>query len=262
MDAHRVEVLDGADDDAVVRTVADHLHLELLPSDQAFFDQQLVGGGQVQAALADLLELLRVVGNAAARAPQRETGSDDHGKARTADLGLDAALHRPGLFQRVRNTTLRGVQPNGRHRVLELQPVLGLLDGMLVGADHLHAVLGQHAVAVQVERAVQCGLTAHGGQHGIGAFLGDDGFHNLPSDGFDVRGIRHARVGHDRRRVAVDEDDAVAFLAQGLAGLGAGVVEFAGLADDDRACANDEDALEVGALRHVNAPGKAPTSGR
>ena len=37
---------------------------------------------------------------------------------------------------------------------------------------------------------------------------------------------------------------------QGLAGLGAGVVELAGLADDDGAGADDEDLLDVGALGH------------
>ena len=39
--AHRVDVLDGADDDAVVRLVADHLHLELLPAEHALLDQHL-----------------------------------------------------------------------------------------------------------------------------------------------------------------------------------------------------------------------------
>ena len=68
------------------------------------------------------------------------------------------------------------------------------------------------------------------------------------------------RVGHDRRRVAVDEDDAVALLAQRLAGLGAGVVELAGLADDDRAGADDEDGFQVGALRHGFSRG--PSQGR
>jgi hypothetical protein len=43
---------------------------------------------------------------------------------------------------------------------------------------------------------------------------------------------------------------AVTLVAQGLAGLGAGVVELAGLADDDRAGADDEDGLEVSALWH------------
>ena len=47
-----------------------------------------------------------------------------------------------------------------------------------------------------------------------------------------------------------DEDDAVALLAQRLAGLRTGIVEFAGLADDDRAGADDQDALDVGALAH------------
>ena len=40
--AHRVEVLDRADDDAVVLPVAHDLHLEFFPAEQRFLDQQLV----------------------------------------------------------------------------------------------------------------------------------------------------------------------------------------------------------------------------
>src|SRR3546814_11442015 len=58
--------LDGADDDAVVRAVADHLHLELLPAEHLFLDQHLVDRRQAQAALYDLLVFLAVVGDAAA----------------------------------------------------------------------------------------------------------------------------------------------------------------------------------------------------
>jgi hypothetical protein len=57
------------------------------------------------------------------------------------------------------------------HRVLELQAVLGLVDGLGRGADQLDLVLVQHAVAPQVQRAVQRGLAAHGGQDGVGASL-------------------------------------------------------------------------------------------
>ena len=42
----------------------------------------------------------------------------------------------------------------------------------------------------------------------------------------------------------------VALFAQRLAGLGAGVIELAGLTDDDRAGADDEDALDVCAFWH------------
>ena len=53
-------------------------------------------------------------------------------------------------------------------------------------------------------------------------------------DGFDIHAVGHFGVGHDGRGVGVEEDDRVPLLLEGLAGLGARIVEFAGLADDDR----------------------------
>src|SRR5207248_6792407 len=58
------------------------------------------------------------------------------------------------------------------------------------------------------------------------------------------------RVGHDGGGVRVDEDDAVALLTERLTRLGAGVVELAGLADHDRARADEEDGADVGAAGH------------
>ena len=48
--AHRVEVLDRADDDAVVRLVADHFHLEFLPAQHRFLDQHFVHRREFEAA--------------------------------------------------------------------------------------------------------------------------------------------------------------------------------------------------------------------
>jgi hypothetical protein len=116
--------------------------------------------------------------------------------------------------------------------------------------DQLDLVFVEHAVVPQVERAVQRGLATHGGQDGVGALLGDDLLDRLPGDGLDVGDVGRGRVGHDRGGVAVDQDDLVTLFAQRLAGLHAGVVELAGLANDDGAGADDEDALDVGALWH------------
>jgi hypothetical protein len=77
--------------------------------------------------------------------------------------------------------------------------------------------------------------------------LGD----GLDLERLDVGRIGHLRVGHDRRRVAVHQHDAVAIGAQRLAGLSPGIVEFAGLTDHDRPGAEDQDALEVVASRHL-----------
>jgi hypothetical protein len=92
-----------AHDDAVVGTVAHDLHLELFPADQRLLDQQLVGRRQVQAALADLLELLGVVGDAAAGAAEREARADHHREAGAACFRGDAPLHRLRVVQRVRD---------------------------------------------------------------------------------------------------------------------------------------------------------------
>ena len=252
MDAHRVKVLDGANDDAVVRLVANHLHLELFPADEAFLDQQFLGGREVEPALADFLELVGVVGDAAPGPAQGEAGSDHHRKARPFDLGRDLLLHSQGFFHRMGDAAARRTQADTGHGVLELQPILGLFNGLFVGADHLDAVLGEHTMLVQVQRAIQGSLATHRWQHRVGTLLGDDLFDHLPGDGLDVGRIGHLRVGHDRRRVAVDEDEAVALFAQRLAGLGSRVIEFAGLANDDRASPDDENGAKVGALRHLH----------
>ena len=51
MHAHRIDVFDRADDDAIVFLVAHHLHLELFPAQHRFFDQHFGGRRGVDAAL-------------------------------------------------------------------------------------------------------------------------------------------------------------------------------------------------------------------
>ena len=101
---------------------------------------------------------------------------------------------------------------------------------------------------------VQGRLAAQVGQQGIRAFLFNhrrDAFHG---QGLNVGVVRHAGVGHDGGGVGVHQNDVVAFGPEGLAGLGAGVVELAGLADDDGAGADDEDFADVFAFCHGMMP--------
>jgi len=57
VDAHRVEVLDRADDHDVVRAVADYLELELVPRLQGVFDEDLSNGRGCQTELYLPVEL-------------------------------------------------------------------------------------------------------------------------------------------------------------------------------------------------------------
>ena len=113
---------------------------------------------------------------------------------------------------------------------------------------------------MQGHGGVQGGLAAERGQQDQFAlraeafhfrdFAHDDFFDAFGRDGLDVGAVGEFRVGHDGGRVGIDEDDAVAFFLEGLAGLGAGIIKFAGLADDDGPGADDEDGMNVGAFRH------------
>ena len=87
-----------------------------------------------------------------------------------------------------------------------------------------------------------------------GRSLRDDFFEVSAAERFDVGAVGQFGIGHDGRRIGVDEDDFVAVGAQRFGGLGSGVVEFAGLADDDGAGADDQDAVEVVSARHLAAP--------
>ncbi len=310
MHPHRIDVLDGADDDAVIRLVADDLHLVFLPAEHALLDQHLVGGGGVEAALDDLEEFLAVIGDAPARAAEREGGADNgrqphmrEGLERLAervflvalaplvlvgrpfglelrlpalrarDLQLGEVFLAVGLLQRggIGEGRAGRLEADLRHRVAEEGAVLGLVDGGGVRADHLDAEFVEHAHLLEREGGVERGLAAHGGQEGeaacaVAALLLDDLRDDFRGDRLDIGRVREVGIGHDRGRVRIDQHDPVALGAQRLAGLGAGIIELAGLADHDGTGPDDQDGGDVGTLGHEDSrtrpAGRAPSGTR
>ena len=239
--AHRVEVLDRADDDAVVAAVAHHLHLVFFPADHRFLDQQLVGRRGVQAALADRLEFLAVVGDAAAGAAQREgrAGSRSDSRSRTAPRAPPPCCAR--CRARADASPISDI-------AAEFLAVLGHVDGPRRRRSSRRCML-EHALAARSSAVLSAVWPPMVGSSASRPLLLDDARDDAPVDRLDVDRIGRLRVGHDGGRVGVHQDDPVALLAQRLAGLRAGVIELARLADDDRTGADDQDALDVGTLR-------------
>ena len=151
---------------------------------------------------------------------------------------------------------LRQVEPDLEHGVFELEAVFAFFDGLRIGADHAHAVLGQRAGIPQRHGAIQRRLSAEGWEQCIRLFDHDDLFHHLGVDRLDVSPVSELRIGHDGGRIGVDEHHLIAFFTQSLTGLNAGVVELTTLADDDGAGADDEDAMDGGVFRHEGAWGE------
>ncbi len=243
VDPHGVQVLDRADDDHVVLEVPHHLQLELLPPDHRLFEQDRVDPARVEPPLDDSVEALRVVGGPPPGPPKGEARPYDH---RIADLLGD----RPGLFQGTGVPASRNLQADLLHGGLEQLPVLGLLDRIRVGPDHLHPVGREHPLLGQLGSGVQRGLASHGRQQGVRPLLLDDLCHVLGENRFDVGPVRNERIGHDGGRIAVDQDDLVPFLLERLARLRAGIIEFACLADHDRPGSDNQDLLDVIPARH------------
>ena len=171
--------------------------------------------------------------------------------------------------QRLDLMRARRREADAAHRLAETLAILGLVDGLGGRADHLDIIFVEHAHLLQRERAIERRLAAHRRQQGEAArhrvaLLGDDLGDDLGRDRLDIGAIGHIRIGHDRRRIGIDEDDPIALRAQRLAGLGAGIVEFAGLADDDRAGANDHNGRNIRPAGHrsVGSPPPGAPEGR
>ena len=84
--------------------------------------------------------------------------------------------------------------------------VFTLFDGVNFCADQLNVVLLENSEFVQCHRSVQCGLTTQRRQNGVGLFFGDDGFDDLRGDRLDIGCVGEIWIGHDCRRVRVDQN--------------------------------------------------------
>ena len=201
-------------------------------------------GESVEAAADHRRRTLRGCRRRRAAAAEREAGPDRRtaGRSPCSDLA--------GFVERVHRPAAADLQADLLHRLLEQLAVFGLGDHVGPGADHLDAELLQHAVRGQVHRQVQPGLAAERRQEGVGPLGLDDLGDDLPGERLDVRAVGHVGVGHDRGRIRVDQHDLVTLFAQGLAGLRARIIELAGLADDDRPGADEQDLVDVVASRH------------
>ena len=249
VDAHRIEVLDGADDDHVVVGVAEQLELELLPPHQRLVDHHLVDRRDVQCAGQQLIELLRVVHHGRPRPTERERRPDAQRETELLRglLALEEALRR-GL-RRHRHADFA-------HQLAEALAVLGDVDRVDVDPDHLHPILLPDAHLLAGDREVQRGLAAHRGQHRIDVVQLEHLLDGGRLERLEVDVVRHDRVGHDGGGVRIDEGDLNALFAEGARRLGSRVIEFAGLSDDNGSAADDQDGLDARVFGHFFFAGR------
>ena len=183
-----------------------------------------------------------VVREAAAVAAERERRPDDGGNRRAVEVG-----------DRLDDARFGHLEPAALHRVAEELAVLRAADDVHPRAEELDAELLEHPGGVELDREVQRRLPAERRKERVRALAPEHVGDALEVERLDVRPVGEPGVGHDRRRVRVDDDRPVAVLAQHLERLAAGVVELARLPDHDRARADHADRVDVAAGRHQRA---------
>src|SRR3954468_19194855 len=105
---------------------------------------------EIEPAREDLDQLLPVVGDAPARAAERERGTDDHGEADLA-AKLDAVL------DVVDEHRLRRVEADLCHCIFEEQAVFRLFDRLKLRADEFDVVLLEYATIGKFDGEVESG---------------------------------------------------------------------------------------------------------
>ena len=212
MHAHRVEVFNRANDDAVVVFIAYNFHLVLFPAENRLLNQQFMRRRRIKTAFANCQKFVFIVGNTAARTTHRERRTN---QGREADLFLRCQSFVHGVADK----RFRARQTDFFHRFFKAAAVFRLVNRVFGRANQLDVVFRQYAVARQIQRTVQGSLPAHCGQNRIRPLLGDNLLHRLPHNRLDVGNIRHFRVGHNRGGVGIHQNDFIAFFTQSLAGL-------------------------------------------
>src|SRR6266542_1126042 len=208
----------------------------------------------LDAERAALEQLVAAGREAAAGAAQRVRRTHDEREA-------NAVGERDSLVDGVHGERFGHGLADADQQLLEGLAILRLLDRGQRRAEKTHAVSLQHAGLRERDREIQSGLPAQRGKQTVRALLRDDALEHFDCERLDVRHVRDARVGHDRRGIRVHEHGLDAFFPKRATRLRSRVIELRGLPDRDRPRADDEDlhprratASRTSAMKRSNTP--------
>src|SRR5664280_844047 len=157
VDAHRIEVLDRADDDHVVVHVAHQFEFVLFPTEYGLFQQHFVNRREIESLGQQIHQLFAVIGDAPATTAERERRPQDQGESE-----LCAELQ--PILQVIDERGARGFQTDLRHRIFEEQAIFRFLDGFQLRADEDDVVLVEYTAVGQFDSQVQSRLSTDGRQ--------------------------------------------------------------------------------------------------
>ena len=165
--------------------------------------------------------------NAAARSAECKGRADD-------DWVADPFHKALGFFHVMNDVGIRYRFAEFIHQGTEQIAVFRFMDSVQLSPQDFNIEFFQNSRFIQFDRHIEAGLPAKCRKQCIRALFSKDAADKLQCNRLDIHLVGDFGIGHDRRRIRVDQDNAVALFFQGEAGLCARIVEFCCLADNDR----------------------------
>ncbi len=246
MHAHCVDVLDETDGYFLAFGIPDHFQLQFLPSDNRFFNEDLINKTYRESPCGHNTQFFDIVYSTTACAAHGVSGTD-YDRVTKLISNLFRLLHIESKL------AFWHLDSKPVHCVFECATVFTPLYGIHLNPDDFDSILIKHAGTCEFRRQIKPALAAKIRQQGIRPLLFDDFRHILQVKWLDVCYICHTRIRHNCRRVGIDQHNFIAKFSKGLAGLSTGVIELTGLSNDDGAGANNHYFVNVISFRHTKS---------
>ena len=125
------------------------------------------------------------------------------------------------------------------HRLFKFETVFRFFDGLRSCSDQAHIVLFQKSCLLKLHGKVQSCLASQCRKHAVRLFFDNQLFYDLYGQRLNINSVCNVFIGHNGRRIGVEQNNLNAFLFQRTARLCSGVVKLCRLSDDNRTGTDD-----------------------
>ena len=233
MDTDRVYIFHVADDDTVIRFITHDFIFDFFPAGYRPFDKNLINRAEFNTPRCYHEQFIIIIGNTAASPPQGEGRPYNDWVADFFSKGHG----RRNVFE---NIAFRYRLIDVFHGFFEEFAVFRFFNSRKTCPQQLYMILFQYAGIGQFDSHIQSHLAPQCRQQTVRTFLFDDFCHIIQGNRFYINPVGDVFIGHDSRRITIDQDDFQSFFFQGPAGLGTGIVKFSSLTDNNRARTDNE----------------------
>ena len=212
MNPKRVNIFNEADGNHLIFRITHNFKLQLFPSKDGLFHQNLSDNTCLQTACHDSFEFLNIVNQTTAGTAHRISGTQYHRKAELFCNGKS-------FFHTIGNFASCHLDSEAVHCLLKLYPVLTTFNRVNLDTNDLDVIFFEYSGIRQFRAQIQSGLSSKVRKQSIRSFFLDNLFQPFYIQRLNIGHISCCRVCHDGCRIGIDQYDFIPKTSKRLAGL-------------------------------------------